>query len=227
MADIKGLKFTENILYEIAVMGGEHSGHHGHAGRPGQVGGSLSGGIAVGPTEVSEEVADAFGAYTGDYYDHINQQLRGTLQDKSITDYDLDRAEVGNKKEYREKLDDYAELINSEILQHKVTKSTELYRGLDASHLSEVKEGDTFKESAFTSATTDVQIAEGNISGGFKLMMMIHLKSGNKAMDLTGWSLPKEFEWLLPKGSSFKLLKESSYFMPGKASIIKWDVEVI
>ena len=47
MANIKGLKFTEKVIYEIAVMGGPGSGHHGHGGRPGSVGGSAPGGGIV------------------------------------------------------------------------------------------------------------------------------------------------------------------------------------
>ena len=44
--DIKGLKFTHK---SIRLMGGLGSGHHGHAGRPGSVGGSAAGtGMAGG-----------------------------------------------------------------------------------------------------------------------------------------------------------------------------------
>ena len=39
--EIRGLRFTHK---SIRLMGGEHSGHHGHAGRPGSVGGSAPGG---------------------------------------------------------------------------------------------------------------------------------------------------------------------------------------
>lgn len=42
--DIKGLKFTHK---SIRLMGGEGSGHHGHAGRPGSVGGSASANVLV------------------------------------------------------------------------------------------------------------------------------------------------------------------------------------
>ena len=41
---IQGLKFTQK---GIAYMGGEGSGHHGHAGRPGSVGGSISKGLSM------------------------------------------------------------------------------------------------------------------------------------------------------------------------------------
>lgn len=41
MAKIRGLKFTK-------IKGGPGSGHHGHAGRPGQLGGSAPGDAAAG-----------------------------------------------------------------------------------------------------------------------------------------------------------------------------------
>lgn len=61
MAKAKGLKFTK-------TKGGPGSGHHGHAGRPGQIGGSVAGGWRAVPVEtpltpaqrraVDREVAD-------------------------------------------------------------------------------------------------------------------------------------------------------------------------
>lgn len=47
MAKVRGLKFTK-------TKGGPGSGHHGHAGRPGQVGGSVSGGDAITWTAIQE-----------------------------------------------------------------------------------------------------------------------------------------------------------------------------
>ena len=62
MANIKGLKFTEKIIYEIAVMGGPGSGHHGHGGRPGSVGGSAPGGsVWLGDMESLDDMKRALG----------------------------------------------------------------------------------------------------------------------------------------------------------------------
>ena len=44
MPDIRGLRFTQK---GIRLMGGPGSGHHGHTGRPGSVGGSTSKGLAM------------------------------------------------------------------------------------------------------------------------------------------------------------------------------------
>lgn len=46
--EVRGLKFTHK---SIRLMGGEGSGHHGHTGRPGSVGGSASG---EGTTDISQ-----------------------------------------------------------------------------------------------------------------------------------------------------------------------------
>ena len=52
---IQGLKFTQK---GIAYMGGEGSGHHGHSGRPGSVGGSAPSSGDIEPT-LSEDQAIA------------------------------------------------------------------------------------------------------------------------------------------------------------------------
>jgi len=84
MIEIKGLKFT--------YKGGPGSGHHGHAGRPGQVGGSASG--RRGRTYSSGEIADKTGeqllkelgneAVLNRYNDFKAKQSNGEIHDWAI-----------------------------------------------------------------------------------------------------------------------------------------------
>jgi hypothetical protein len=45
---------AREVTKDFLEKGGPGSGHHGHAGRPGQVGGSVSGGVAVGRADSPE-----------------------------------------------------------------------------------------------------------------------------------------------------------------------------
>ena len=72
MMEIRGLKFTHK---SIKLMGGEGSGHHGHTGRPGSVGGSAPKG------RFPSKRSDASNVTIFDASETEEKQIRGYLED--------------------------------------------------------------------------------------------------------------------------------------------------
>lgn len=141
MPDIKGLKFTQK---GIAYMGGEGSGHHGHAGRPGSVGGSVAGGGGPTPATQADKVwadsltEDERAAVDG--YLHIGEWWRGSAHINSV----LREGKELNERDTRSVKD-----LDSAIAKGpKTTESTAFYRGMppdkkvaDGSYVSAMKQG--------------------------------------------------------------------------------------
>ena len=93
MANIKGLKFTEKIIYEIAVMGGPGSGHHGHGGRPGSVGGSA-------PGFISSPIGMSLQALSNDYDFVLFGSAAVALHTNSGTPGDIDVLDFTQKVKF-------------------------------------------------------------------------------------------------------------------------------
>ncbi len=74
--EIRGLRFT--------YKGGEHSGHHGHAGRPGSVGGSMprsaTGFIGIATGAIIDKLSEEPDAVLGDEVNYIFGEV--TIQTK-------------------------------------------------------------------------------------------------------------------------------------------------
>ena len=94
--EIKGLKFTHK---SIRLMGGERSGHHGHAGRPGSVGGSTpSSGVILATLEKRPEWKKLSSSKKKDL-ESVSSQIPDShtvgVQYLGFDDYRCDREEAG------------------------------------------------------------------------------------------------------------------------------------
>ena len=140
-------------------MGGEHSGHHGHAGRPGSVGGSAPGFASLGSFIRLTNSVDDGNPYEGNLVlDIIND--RGFNGKPSLV----------SPKE-----------LDKEIILGAV----ELHRGIqDASHREQFKKGELFvgkgPEGSGVYSSTDPREAEGFGFGGTVRMA---LKPSAKVID--------------------------------------------
>ena len=152
--------------------------------------------------ELDEDQADAIGKYTGELYDDINSALRsGKLPSGDISDA----------------------VSAIDVSFGKVAKSTTVYRGLDATHLNQLKPGDKFTERGYSSASSDYRIAQGRADKGFKVVMEVRLKRGQEAMKIPG----RESEILLPRDSQFRFVKGKWMPEPGGGGHYSWIVDLL
>lgn len=145
---------------EPRALGGPGSGNFGHAGRPGQIGGS--GNKVSYSKEETNVVAEYVGSLDpspeGVYVsDGFNALLRG------VNRYSLQPEPYTSKQEqyYRQQI----EKLQKVIEKTKTTKDAVLYRGVDARLSKKLVDGTVFTDKGFTSLTSDRQIAEERFMG--------------------------------------------------------------
>lgn len=213
----------------IRELGGPGSGNFGHAGRPGERGGSQKGsGEGVGYSSHSDIISDpdahnksvdfselerkSLDSYKGSGYSDINKALfKGDSSNKSISN------EIKN--------------IESAIDKCSISGG-EFYSGLGesgAAMFESMNEGDTFEYSGFLSTSTRQATAESSM-GSKNSMVLLTAKKGDKAYSFG--SKDPEQEVLFNRGQKMKLSKistaERRYYDTGKRYTMKiYHVETL
>ncbi len=125
--------------------------------------------------------------YTGDGFSQMNKRLRDGTQD------------AADKKG--------TDALGKIVARSKASQDMVLLHG--RTHLPDVKEGDTFHEPGFLSATTDSATAR-NFAGVGKsnAIVRVRLKQGESALSTHGLTdNPTEKEVLLPAGQHYRVVK--------------------
>ena len=170
---------------QVLFKGGHGSGDHGHAGRPGERGGS-SGGSSFDATTREERAA--LQSYSGTGYMGINLSLRGQGGLK-LTDKQADQVK----------------LIDAAMGRHVLDKSMTVFRGIDEPFAKKLAAGTRFKDKAFVSTTADKPRARSWAGAGRGAIMQITVPKGASAIFMDhnlsdNWS---EHEWLLDRNTTF------------------------
>lgn len=165
--------------------------------------------------------------YTGHGYPDINDYARGKgIMKQSYSEFQakkLAKAEGITGKEWTKQKDKRTEqYINSQLsnLDSAMSKSKTpddmvTYRAISATggtatRLRNLKPGDTFRDDGYTSATFDQKVAQD--FGGYR--MEVRVGAGQSALWTDGKSVNKgELEIILPRGSSFKVVKSGEFGM--------------
>lgn len=202
-------------LNELELNGGDGSGNHGHAGRPGEVGGSApkgSGGQSV--EEKFDTLAEATNwsdeekAYAELYFDAIEEEFN-TIQDyaKGGEDDWVDKAKGI-------KASDVTKVLDKKIAESSLPEDTLLYRGLliEPDKLKEL-EKNGFQAQGFQSTSLEKKVSYGYLDayGDYEeydnyssVILKINAKKGSKFASATSNG---EFEILLPRNATFKNVK--------------------
>ena len=188
--------YTKSML---ALKGGEGSGNFGHAGRPGEIGGSAMGGGSLSENEIS-----AVSFYKEEGYSEINSARRsGSEYDKNIIS-----------------------AIDSAISKNITTEDKIIFRGVSPEMLDQFEEGGTFSDSGYISASENIEIAENfGIEFGKNVIMEIELPKGSNALLLDNVieAARDEKEYLLPRGSNFTI-NSIEEVKNSNGKIIQWYV---
>lgn len=188
-----------NPSVEVIVLGGPGSGHHGHAGRPGQVGGSADGdgGGSTAKSVDPEDFSHPFSSYVGEGSQETNRALRN-----------------GRKPDGIEKID---------ALMRPSQKEMDVYRLTEASVFNGLQAGDVIDDEGFVSTTSNpnalARIAEdvGALDPDEGLVaetavLIIRAPSGTKMIDVNS-VFNKEHDYyhqrehILARGTRFRVRK--------------------
>lgn len=225
------------------VNGGKGSGNFGHAGRPGEVGGSASESVGANPIfddqkhtldfdirkvdniwkqvddgvgEWTEEEKDLSDIYYGSGYHNINLILRGE-----------ENPVPGNEERYQKAI----KTLNDRLEKSSLKNDTMLYRGVNLSDY--VKEdslpniGDEISYGGFSSASVDPEQslrwgASRSKDSPAAMMLAIKAKKGSKA--IKRWD-KNEYEVTLPPNAKLKVVgRHLAYDVPvgeGRDSVDK------
>lgn len=162
--------------------------------------------------DLDSNQVDAIKEYTGNMYLTVNPKLRAG---KPVSKADA--------KELK--------LIDDAFAKAKTTEDIEVYRGISGDamkHYQHLKPGDSFKDSAFVSTSTDKDTADNFSRGDGKAIMQVRVPKGSKAISVDSLSVFKkggnvtrsENEILLDRNSSFKVVSIKPGKHGGPATII-------
>lgn len=213
------------IVDKQQSKGGEGSGHFGHSGRPGLVGGSAAGTTftapqlstlkSLPPAEVeaiaqnqrnklvdktfTERQKYALQTYSGTGYININKQLRAGNVD----------AKVSEQVKY----------IDDAIAATETDRDLTVYRGIDLAigtasqrSVSDFQVGKTISDPGFVSTTLDPELAQNFEGKGETVVMAINLPKGSKAFAMYDqFGVKHEEEMLLPRNLSMKIRGTARY----------------
>jgi hypothetical protein len=203
----------------VGIKGGSESGFHGHAGRPGLVGGSSSQGTRGGyrkfsPSDtgrMSEYIEAHDGLdidaheypgvdwYTGSGYIQINSTLRNG---KSIDDSYVSSEAGVTMKQAIEQMDEFTQLGT-------VPEDTLMYRGFGKDTFPNAMslKGKTITDKGYASASLDemtAMSAAGYMSpkSWHGYIAEIRVNKGHKV----GMVMSEEYEIIFPRGTKFKVI---------------------
>lgn len=192
---------------EAAEKGGQGSGNFGHAGRPGEVGGSaLTGGATIGQVvgpksaELPIDIGAAVSGYVGSGFHDVNSALR---HDTKMDDYTA-RLLDGMDKFVQTSIVTGGDIVVLRGIgyQGKYENSTKgvivKFRGLV---------GNDIIDKGFVSTTKDPQVAnvfgaQAYRDGEVKLISRITLHEGSRV----GFTGKDEQEYVLARGSKFHVI---------------------
>jgi hypothetical protein len=231
-ASVTEAKLFEYMLMVHEAKGGEGSGNFGHAGRPGEIGGSAPGEGATGDRPISDPVLKHVDAYTKNAYYSVNQILR---EDKSPEDLeDLTEVELAEHEKVQKRIKAIDQAI--EKFGETAPPPEFVYRGDDGGAIHNVfaafrirlpmthaqlvdkvdkynaeiskAVGTVFRDKAFLSTTEDPEIAKS-----FAWTSSLDLSIKPSSAIPTHWKIETNDEKLLPlekvvKNSNTKSEKE-------------------
>lgn len=217
------LKMADHYVITITEKGGPGSGHHGHAGVPGQLGGSAPGGgvgfgISVATSggftradEGCEIIIDCAGVETVEksYAPWVEECFANGTSD-GLNDYTIQGSYVLNRdlREGQEPAGFHAEVMqdmDTALEDSQVPEDMIVYR---AGNLPEgVEVGDSFTDNAFVSTTLMQSYAAEYAAEHRSAVFEIRLPQGTQAGYVKKMSgFPKEAEIIINRGSSFSVV---------------------
>jgi hypothetical protein len=195
----------------LETLGGEGSGNFGHAGRPGEVGGSGSGSWPLDNdalrTEEANDLSTTFVAGI-DWAEKLTSAEKDAVSDYTNQDHRpinryLRTGEQQGTREF-EQYQDYARR-RSGLIDKAIQKATPppppaiVWRGVDMQTLDRLVGGDVVRLDGFQSATLDPHIADGWDWGVLEIVP----KAGALAWIVSNNADEKEF--LLPHGRQYRV----------------------
>ena len=200
--------------------GGPGSGNFGHAGRPGQVGGSEDGDGEAGGDDItarlkgpsmaqqrtlnagaetwqktlSNDKRRAFRIYSSD---SGSAETNEFLRHNSINGIKVGNKELPIIKE-----------LDAAIAKHTLPETITVFRGVSNLGFDNVNVGQTFKDKAYSSTTLRLDTAKKFASGKNATLLVITVQAGTSAavLDVDRLSeIPDEHEVILPRGSRFRV----------------------
>jgi len=222
--------YMKNVVFQ-SDKGGPGSGHHGHGGRPGQVGGSALSGVSFG----SFEDADQWGrdhwakvyeklspneksiiqSYAGNAYEEVNDYLRtGDDPDAFWVDATLRAHGDGDVNDWfagrvstEDVVSEFTKPLDDALERGVVPNNVVVYRGIDSGTGASFREGQVFKDSAYVSSSLLEKQALGfSEKGGY--VMRIKVSKGSHGLYMGGLvngEVAREAELLLPRNSKFRI----------------------
>lgn len=199
-------------VIRVRFKGGPGSGNFGHAGRPGQVGGSaagdgrsfsnakdatnyLNGSTGINPS-LSTEEDNALARYKGDTFFDVNAILRGTSGGEL-------------SEEGYEAMERDISLIDSAMNKSRLDDDVTIWRGagwdvFDEDDLT----GSIITDDGFPSTSLSKRIAESHADG---VILKIHATKGSRGLNMERWKggTRGEAELLLPRNSKFRVVGDN------------------
>jgi len=216
------------LVKGVGTYGGPGSGHWGHAGRPGKVGGStddegvrentfIQDKLKFNYADMTDEELKAMKEYQHGLYGSevggfstLQEYLRGKTISKPLREQGVTE----------EKVRKYIESISSAITKSVIVEDSVVYRGIrntaetfGITDMNQLKVGLQFTDKAFTSTSSAYSIASRFAS---KLnhwedprILNIVLDKGQSAFPMNLIGVSKEREIVLPAGSRFEVTRIS------------------
>lgn len=128
-------------------------------------------------------------------------------------------------------LDRITRQLDEGLSKAVLTEETILYRGADKEFYKQFKAGDTFEDRGFISTTPDRTVAQ-DFMGSNEVGVIIRIKApagtqGSYPADITG-DFPSETEWLLPRGTQFRVDRRYTIDNPyGAGQVEVMDVIIV
>jgi len=199
---IQGLKFTHK---SIQFMGGEHSGHHGHAGRPGSVGGSAPSGSVPSaspgtlaswykPPKLNEGLVDSLGSMDIGDASYAAEQL-GYDVEWNAYNKDVQRWNMQADRDAKYEIEGW-------LQTHPEVRALSLYSDWSASYTKDAIAGKEYP--GFKDWLDTPQILYR--SGGRSEVFMSFARSKRVAMDATNtneawWISASPRQWFASAGT--------------------------
>lgn len=194
------------VAQERVTKGGLGSGNFGHAGRPGEVGGSTSSGEENSSTKGSAPVSSSdfvkmFGEEGHDIqsamYDYQHEDLPGQVEE-------IQRSAASDNKDPRIRLIDRyireAPKISQDVLYHGERKGTKTMLSMEV--------GKSFVHKTYLSGSVSKGMAE-NFKGRNGGMVIIRGSRGVAAKTPSGYdAATREKEGLFPRNTKFEIISK-------------------
>lgn len=208
--------------------GGEGSGNFGHAGRPGEVGGSSEGfkdleifpGNGYYPLPVFSSKATGIDMYIGNGYQEINAYLRGFLKHPE-TNEPLD----GESTFYSDNpttISSAIKEIDEKISSHTAPENMYVYRGLKKPPGFRNEIGYEFIDKGYVSTSLSSHQA-GTFKSDIHFLYRIKVPKGSHGLYIFG----NEREFILPRNTRFKIVSKPYSVKSPYDDMEQVDVEIV